>query len=93
MANLRAVCESSNFGKQKARLGDIRRLDDALDGFIWLASRGAEEFPLIAPDSIVRIAEVGPFTDDDGQLRVCMILFRIENDDAVELLWIEGHNA
>lgn len=85
----REIKESKDFEKQKAALGDVRRLDEALSGFIWLVSRGPEEFPTIAPNSRVRIAEAGPLFSDEGTLQNYMILFRIESEDAVELLWIE----
>ncbi len=88
--NYREVRESSPFGRQKAKLGDIRRLDEALDGFVWMVCRGPEEFPSIHPDSRVRVAEVGPLKTTDGQLQNYMILFRIETDGGVELLWIES---
>lgn len=86
----REVRESKDFEKQKARLGDIRRIDEALDGFIWLVSREPEEFPAISSDSRVRIAEVGPLLSSEDELQNYMILFRIEPDDGVELLWIEA---
>lgn len=90
MANhFREIRESQEFARCKAALGDIRRLDQALDGFIWEASRGPEEFPTIAPNSRVRIAEIGPLLSSEGQLQNYMILFRIEPDEGIELLWIE----
>ena len=88
--NHREVRESQDFTKCKKSLGDVRRLDEALGGFIWLASRGPEEFPLISSSSSLPIAEVGPMLSDKGELQNYMILFRIETDGGVELLWIEA---
>ena len=69
--------------------GSIRRLDEALEGFIWLVSRDTTAFPTIYPNSRVRIAEVGPLIGEDDELTNYMILFREEGENCVELLWIE----
>jgi len=87
--NHREVRESKDFEKCKGNLGDVRRLDEALEGFIWLVSRGPEEFPAINAKSRVQIAEVGPLLSSKGVLHNYMILFRVEGDGGIELLWIE----
>jgi hypothetical protein len=89
MANLREVREAKSFERKKASLGDILRLDEALSGFIWMASRDPTAFPTIYPNSRVRIAEVGPLMGKDKALTGYMILFREEGENYVDLLWIE----
>lgn len=86
------IRESKEFAKRRDALGDVKRIDEALRGFYWILARDPNSFPRISEAAQVRIAEIGPLLSDEGELQTCMILFRIEDEDGVELLWIQAYN-
>jgi hypothetical protein len=87
------IRESKDFAKRRDALGNVKRIDEALRGFYWIIARDPNSFPAISEESRVRIAEIGPLLSDEGELISCMILYRIEDEDGLELLWIQAYNV
>jgi hypothetical protein len=83
----RELVESSDYTIQLNRLGDLRRLDDALTGVCWALSTNPEVYEVVRGFKDVRLAKTDPL----GGLPALRIWFRIEPDGyRVTLLYIEA---
>lgn len=82
---LRTVSEADSFGESRAVLGvSVKRLDEVLEGAVFVVARGPEECHPI-PKTNLRIIISDPFPDMP-RLR---IFFRIVSESECEFLWIE----
>ena len=79
---MREIIEDLRFFDQLESLGNIRRLDQALEGVTWAIALDAEGFPIVECTS--RLAK----TRAMGDLPAFGILFDIIDDDLVGLYYI-----
>lgn len=84
MAKIRQVAYDQTFLDQAALLeADSPRLDELLDGVIWLIATHAEECEVVERN--LRVAFTDPFPDAPAM----RVYFTITNDDTCTLHWIE----
>lgn len=82
---MRDIRESTLFSEQCTQLGvGVRRLDDVLESAVWAVANAADDLPTIPGTKLGWI----PISSWPGVPEM-IVLFRIENDDLVELQWIE----
>ena len=81
------LVESKDYLDKLGKLGDYKRLDDALRGVTWALSNNPKVYGVVEGMKDVRLLK----TDSFGDLPELMIWFRIdEADERVELLMIES---
>ena len=81
------LVESKNYLNELGKIGDYKRLDDALTGVIWALSNNPKVYGVVEGMKDVRLLK----TDSFGDLPKLMIWFRIDEvDGRVELLMIES---
>jgi len=84
MARIRQIAYDQTFLDQAALLRkDARRLDEMLDGVLWLIATHAERCEVV--DRNLRVAFTDPFPDAPAM----RIFFSITNDDTCTLHWVE----
>ena len=81
------LVESQDYLNELGKIGDCKRLDDALRGVTWALSRNPKVYEVVEGTKDVRLLK----TDSFGDLPELMIWFRIDEvDERVELLMIES---
>lgn len=85
-AKLRTIVEGKTFKIARAALGkSVKRVDEIIDGALFVIARNPEKFHAIAKTDGVRIVTTDPFP---GAPRM-RIYFRGIDESTCELLWIE----
>lgn len=78
----KTIVESATYRSQFETLGNAEFVDAELSSLIWGISTKPEAFEIVPGFSQIRLAKtIGPTS--------LWLLFRIQNDNEVELLWIE----
>jgi hypothetical protein len=82
----RQVLETKTFTEQLQKLGDIKRIDEALGSVQLALTENAEVFPLVRGYQRIRLAK----TNEVGQVPPLNIWYMIDpDDDFVLLLYVE----
>jgi hypothetical protein len=82
----RQVFETQCFTEQLARLGDIRRLDEAIAPIQLILTENAEVFPVVRGHQRIRLAKTRP-VDTVPAMNIWYMID--EQDESVLLLYIE----
>jgi hypothetical protein len=84
MATIRQIVYDQTFLEQAALLkSDAKRLDELLDGALWLIANHAEECAVVEGD--LRVA----FTDSFPDAPAMRIFFTISDTNSCTLHWVE----
>lgn len=89
MSKHRTLEESGLFTQQIAQIGNARDLDAALHIVTWALCRNPEEFDVV-PGTLLRVAKTVRYIRGTTEVPPLRILFRIVNDDTVELLAVSA---
>jgi hypothetical protein len=84
----RTLVDGEQYTKQLERLGDIRRIDEALSGLSCYIGSDAEAFPIVPGFNQLRRAKTHPLQIDGKPGPVLIVYFVIRSRDSVEMLWI-----
>lgn len=87
----RTLQESDSYRLGFERLGDPKKLDDALLLVTEAIAYKAEVFDLVRPLKLIRLAHTEPYLSPDGVMPGLRVWFRIMDEDTVTLLYIEEH--
>jgi len=82
---IRTLIESEEYAKAFAKLGDAKRLDDAVNALTWGISIYPAEFPLVKPFKTIRLAK----TYAVGDAPCLRIWFSVQTPDTILLRYIE----
>lgn len=85
----RESVEELTFTDQLSLIGNVRRLDDRLDGLKWALWLDAEDFPLVGDYKNLRVAKILGFGEPELIIFFCIKI--IDGVEKVNLLWIETH--
>jgi hypothetical protein len=82
---IRTLIESEEYARAFAKLGDAKRLDEAVNALTWGISIYPAQFPLVNGFKTIRVAK----TDAVGDAPCLIIWFSILNPDEILLRFIE----
>lgn len=87
MRTLRSIEESPLYSQQVQAIGDVRHMDEALEGVIWALSKNAELFPEL-PNTNIRVIKTREFERKRFSVTPLKVWFTILNENTVRLLSI-----
>lgn len=87
MPDYRSIRETPLYSQQLSEFGDIKVLDEALEGVMWALARNAEHFPEI-PNTNIRCIKTLEFERSNTLLLPLKIWFTIIDENTVLLLSI-----
>ncbi len=85
-----SIRETDRYTSRCAALGDVRRIDEAVDGVVWKLGNNPEVFDLVAQSPPTYIAKIDPYSWQGGSIPRLAIWFQIDGS-VVWLLTIKRY--
>ena len=91
MRTLRSIEESPLYAQQLQAIGDIRYMDEALEGVMWALANNAELFPEL-PNTNIRLIKTREFERKNYKVMPLRVWFTILDENKVRLLAITSRS-
>lgn len=85
-----SIIEEQSYTRQAANIGDVKRVDEALEGIMDVLCNNPEIFPLVPSTQDIRLAKTNRFVWANGVIPKLRVWFTVRGTE-VHLLTVKAY--